>query len=193
MAMIFKNWAEDLNRHFFKEDSQMGNRYLKKCSVSLVIREIQIRPAMRYYLTSVNDVCYQKHKCWQGCGEKGTLVHCWWECKIDNFHSGKVWKFLKKLKIWYSNSTSGYIPKGNDITTVKEYLHLHVCCSVIDNSWDMEMTKVLVGGWMDKEHTREFLLWLSRLQIRLVSMRMWVQPLALLTGLRIQHCPWAVL
>jgi hypothetical protein len=80
----------------------MAEKHLKKGPISLVIREMQIKTILRFLLTQVRMAKIKNSgdsRCWQGCGGRGTLLHCWWDCRLVQPLWKSVWQFLRKLGI----------------------------------------------------------------------------------------------
>ena len=98
---LIKMWGENLNRHFSKEDIQMANTWkdaqhcslLEKCKLKL---QWDITSHQSDWPSSKKPT---NNKCWRECGEKGTLLHCRWECKLIQSLWKMLWRFLKKLGI----------------------------------------------------------------------------------------------
>jgi hypothetical protein len=121
----------------------MAEKHLKKCSKSLVMRGMQIKMTQRFHLTPIRMVKVKTSgdsTCWQGCGERGTLLHFWWDCKLLKPLRKSIWRFIRKLEIDLPEDSA--IPLLGIYTKVAPPCHRGTCSTmfipalfVIARSW----------------------------------------------------------
>ena len=154
----------DLNRHFSKEDIQMANKHMKRCSMSLIIREMQVKlpwdiiSHLSEWLSSINQ---QTTSAGQNV-EKGNTLHCWWGCRLVQPLWKAVWRYLKKLKMDLSPDPAILLlqiypkePKTliwKDISTPVFTAALFT----IAKTWKQPMS---ISRWVDKKNYGTFTHW----------------------------------
>ena len=132
----------------------MVSRYMKRCSTSLIIREMTVKITMRYHLTPVRMAIINvyRQQMLERVWKMGTLLLCWWECKLVQLLSTAAQRFSKKLRIvtiWSSNPTPRRVSAENH--GLKEYMCPSVHCCAVYNSQDTGATQMSTNRWTDKD------------------------------------------
>ena len=117
---------------------------------------MEIKTKIRYHLTPVRMAIISKSikMCWQGCGEKGTLVHCWWECRLVQPLWKTAWRFLKKLKMkLLYNPVIPLVGKNlkKTKTLIWKNIYTRDHCSTVYNTQDTEATQVPINRRVNKK------------------------------------------
>ena len=136
----------------------MAEKQLKKCSKSLVIREIQIKMILRFYLVPIRKAKIKAsgdNTCWRECGERGTLLHCWWYYKLVQILWKSIWRHLRKFEIELPKDSAisllGIYPKDAPPChrgSCFYYVHSGLIC----NSQKLEKSHMSHYGRMDTEN-----------------------------------------
>ena len=152
-----------MNRHFSKEDIYAANKHMEKSSLPLVIREMQIKSTVRYHLLSVRMVIIKKagdNRCWRGCGEIGTLLHCGQECKLVQPLWKTAWLLLKDLELEIPFDLAipllGIYPKDDKSFSYKSFYYKDTCTCMfiaalftITKTWNQPKCPLMID-WIGK-------------------------------------------